>query len=54
MEKHDEQRPIELPKAAEEEDVSEADAAERLEQDPDEQPNYTDPSQVERPHPDKT
>jgi hypothetical protein len=54
MDRHDEQRPIELPKAAEEEHISEADAAERLEQDPDEQPNYTEPPLVERTHPEDT
>jgi hypothetical protein len=43
MSLHDpEERPVELPEAAEQEDVSRADAARRLELDPEEQRNATD------------
>lgn len=42
MSKQEEEGPVELPDAAHEEDVSSADAAKRLELDPDDQRNYTD------------
>jgi hypothetical protein len=54
MDPRDERRPIELPDAADEEGISSADAAERLEQDPDEQPNYTDRPLVDRTRPEDT
>jgi hypothetical protein len=48
MSTHEKEPPIELPDAAEEESISPADAAERLEQDPEEQPNYTDRPPADR------
>lgn len=46
--------PVELPEAASEEDISTADVEERLDQDPEEQPNYTDRPLVDRTSPDDT
>lgn len=51
MSEHQEERPLELPDAVDEEGISAADAAERLEQDPEEQPNYTDRPRVDRTFP---
>ncbi|MGC4111732.1 MAG: hypothetical protein QM747_15210 [Nocardioides sp.] len=39
----DNQRPVELADVPEGEEISEADAAERVDEDPDEQENRTDP-----------
>ena len=40
---HEQERKVELPDAVEDEDVSAADAAERIDEEPDEQVNQHDP-----------
>ena len=54
MSTHKKEPPVELPEAAHEEDISRADAAERLEKDPDEQVNYTDRPLGDQTHPEDT
>jgi hypothetical protein len=49
MTSRDSERPVELDGVPDEEDVSTADASDRVDRDPDEQPNYTD--QPGHPHP---
>jgi hypothetical protein len=43
-----EEHPVDLPGAADEEDISRADAVRRVDEDPEEQRNYTDRPLVDR------
>jgi hypothetical protein len=46
MGQHPKEKPVQVEGVPEEEDVSEADVAERIDDDPDEVPNATDPEGV--------
>ena len=49
---HDEERPVDVPDELEQEEgVDQADAADRVDKDPEEQRNYTDRSIVDSDHP---